>query len=655
VRRITQCLGALAAAALAAAGISAGPASAATQPTAKTRVQWRADIAHVRERGVGCYRASYPALQWHATSCVTAPRFPVTPAPLPRSARHAGPATVGNGTDYSAQVPGLISQATGNFLDVSSGVTEQGLVGGTGSLTANAFSLQLNSQFFSGSPACSGSSNPASCQAWQQFLYTYQGTATSSIYMQYWLINYDATCPSGWITDQSDCYKNSPAKQVTTLTAGQLATVLLSGSATSGGNDGVSMSVGSGQATLVTNSDSVLDLAPHWNTTEWGVYGDGGGSEANFGSKTTLQAQTTLTATTSSAPSCISEGFTAETNNLSLTSTPALGNDAFPTMDSRQTNGTTGTANCSTSSGTPPAEIAFQANNSHLWYYTATNAGHRDTGLGMAADTSPSIAASGEVAFQGANNHLWLYDPSTGGSRDTGLGMETGSSPAIVSLAGGGYEIAFQANTGILWLNDPSTGTSINTGLGMDKATSPDITATPSGSYEVAFQANNNDLWYYTPTNSGSRDTGLGMDAFTSPAITSTSSGSPEIAFQANNNDLWYWTPTNAGSRDTSLGMETFSSPAITATASGSPEIAFQANNKDLWYWTPTNSGSRDLGLGMAPGLDPAITAAPGGSPEIAFQANNNDLWYYTTTNAGSRDLGLGMAAGTSPAIQLGM
>jgi hypothetical protein len=38
-------------------------------------------------------------------------------------------------------------------------------------------------------------------------------------------------------------------------------------------------------------------------------------------------------------------------------------------------------------------EIAFQANNNHLWYYTTTNSGNRDTGLGMAPDSSPALPA----------------------------------------------------------------------------------------------------------------------------------------------------------------------------------------------------------------------------------------------------------------------
>jgi hypothetical protein len=80
------------------------------------------------------------------------------------------------------------------------------------------------------------------------------------------------------------------------------------------------------------------------------VYGDGGGSEANFGSSTTLEAQTVISATSDSAPSCVEEGFTGETNNLTLTSTPALGSEPSPTMASKQTNGTKGTASCAVAS-----------------------------------------------------------------------------------------------------------------------------------------------------------------------------------------------------------------------------------------------------------------------------------------------------------------
>jgi hypothetical protein len=360
LRRLKQCAGIFALMVLAAASISAGSASAALQSLVSTTAQWQAGIAHIREPGTGCYRASYPTLRWHATRCVTGRAVRLVPRPTPRSARDGGPALIGgNGRDYSAYVSGLISQATGTFRDVSSNITEKGYppFPRHTPLTANAFSLQLNSQFFSGSPACSEGSS--SCQAWQQFVYAYNGCKTTSgtivscIYMQYWLTNYDATCPSHWtpVTYTSGaiyCVLNSNLLKVSALTASQLATVQLTGSAASGGSDGVALSIGSGQAASVSNSDSVVDLASHWNTTEWGVYGDGNSSEASFGANTTLEAVTTLTTTSGSQPNCmkLKPSFTAETNNLNLASTPALGSEPSPTMASTQTNSTGGTASC---------------------------------------------------------------------------------------------------------------------------------------------------------------------------------------------------------------------------------------------------------------------------------------------------------------------
>jgi hypothetical protein len=331
------------------AGVSAGTASAATHQIT-TKAEWQAAIAKVPERGNGCYQASYPSLTWHSVKCTVAPRILQVPA-LPRgSGKNTRPATVGDGHDYSAVVSGLISKATGTFTGVNSGITEKGQVDGSGPQTANAFSLQLNSQFITGSPACAKSGNPSSCQAWQQFVYAANGGGTGSLFMQYWLINYNATCPSGWFSLSPDCYTNSSSSTVNALTAKQLATVNLSGSAVSGGSDAVTLSVGSGTATKVTGKDSKIDLATYWNTTEWGVYGDGGGSGATFGTQATLEAQTALTSTSSSAPSCVEEGFTGETNNLNLAATPALGSESSPTMASKQTAKTSSSPSCAVAS-----------------------------------------------------------------------------------------------------------------------------------------------------------------------------------------------------------------------------------------------------------------------------------------------------------------
>ena len=80
MRKIGQCVAAIASTALAAASVGAGSASAATQRTVKTKAQWQAAIAQVPEPGTGCYHASYPVLHWHAVKCVVAPKFPLAPA-----------------------------------------------------------------------------------------------------------------------------------------------------------------------------------------------------------------------------------------------------------------------------------------------------------------------------------------------------------------------------------------------------------------------------------------------------------------------------------------------------------------------------------------------------------------------------------------------
>jgi hypothetical protein len=224
-----------------------------------------------------------------------------------------------------------------------------------GAQKPNAFTLQLNTQFFKDPPECSGAAVPSKCEGWQQFVYAYHYSGTKNeVFMQYWLIYYDATCPAGWMTDDvgSDvfCYANSPATVYGALPASALGSAKLVGQATSGGNDTVSLSGTSG-ATSVSNSDSKLDLASWWDGTEWGVVGDAGGGQANFGADSTLEAVTTLHATSSSAPTCVANGgTTAETNNLDLTKTPALGAESSPTMGSKQTNGTAKKATCAVAS-----------------------------------------------------------------------------------------------------------------------------------------------------------------------------------------------------------------------------------------------------------------------------------------------------------------
>src|SRR5262249_17968431 len=114
--------------------------------------------------------------------------------------------------DLSAQAPtGLISSATGIFDSVTGVTSESGQVGGTGSAVANAYSLQLNTNFFPSTfPGAA-----AGCQGWEQFVFSNDGgTSTNNLaFIQYLLIGFGTTSPgTGWIqggTGSSNWFKNS--------------------------------------------------------------------------------------------------------------------------------------------------------------------------------------------------------------------------------------------------------------------------------------------------------------------------------------------------------------------------------------------------------------------------------------------------------------
>ncbi|HEY3831637.1 MAG TPA: hypothetical protein VGO03_05050 [Acidimicrobiia bacterium] len=314
-----------------------GPAAGAGETGgAAAAARWQASIASVPLPGGGCFSASYPSLAWHATPCATAPNIPFAP----------GPHAVGDGHDYSAVSSGLVSKATGSFVGVSPKLTETGQYNHQGSQLANVFSLQLNTQFFT-TPTCAKSGTPSKCLGWQQFVYD---SAANYVFMQYWLIDYNAKCPTGgWMTFGVDCYRNSSAVPFSgaSLKAADLATVKLTGSAVKNGKDMLQFS-NKGHATAVSGLDSVVNLALKWNTAEFDIFGDGGGGQANLSAKSSLSAQVALTGASKAAPKCVKEGFTAETNNLNLAHTPAITSAPSPTMRSTQSNGPATTASCAT-------------------------------------------------------------------------------------------------------------------------------------------------------------------------------------------------------------------------------------------------------------------------------------------------------------------
>ncbi|UWE11184.1 hypothetical protein [Actinacidiphila bryophytorum] len=343
--------------------IPTGAAAGSTAPSPLTAQQWHSSMAQLATPAKGCYTASYPALAWQATGCTTAPATPFVPKAagaaagphLPAVARGSSPAgataaghgtagatpyVVGNGIDFSAGVSGVLNGATGSFATVS-GVTSE-----TGGGVANSYSLQLNSAPFT-SPVCAG--HPG-CQGWEQFIFSNPGTGPSSAFIQFWILNYAATCPAGWWTYSVHCYRNGSAVTVPSQPIANLASLSLSGNVTSA-LDTVVMSTGGGTLSAST-ADSTLSLAAAWNAVEFMIGGNGGGSMATFNPGSTLTVRTVTHNGTTAAPTCLTQGYTGETNNLNLVGTPAYGPGTSPSMQSVQSNILTSPPSCAAAHGT---------------------------------------------------------------------------------------------------------------------------------------------------------------------------------------------------------------------------------------------------------------------------------------------------------------
>jgi hypothetical protein len=284
---------------------AASLASICFAPAAQARDAWSAAIARTPAPHEGCFHATYPSTQWVEVACHVAPHVLMLPA------RGAGANTVGDRDDYAAVVSGtVISSGVGFFPQVKGLKTE------TGDNGPNTYSLQLNSNLMSGSPACNGAADPSQCQAWEQFIMYSVGPV--SVFMQYWLINYNATCPAGWQTFESDCYTFSRSVHVPPQTIKQLKYMSLSGTAVAGGRDAAVLTTKTDAYTTMF-PDNVVDLAGFWTGSEFNVLGDDGGTEAVFNAGTKLTVELDLTDGQTAAPICqANDGTSGETNNLNL-------------------------------------------------------------------------------------------------------------------------------------------------------------------------------------------------------------------------------------------------------------------------------------------------------------------------------------------------
>jgi hypothetical protein len=118
------------------------PSASTKATTTMTREEWEKAIARVPQGKEGCFKATYPHLEWQEVPCTT----PQT-ACIPLAHGHRLE-TVGSSNDCAAEVTGTLSAAEGSFDSVTGVTSESGKVGGSPPEQANVFSLQLNTRPF---------------------------------------------------------------------------------------------------------------------------------------------------------------------------------------------------------------------------------------------------------------------------------------------------------------------------------------------------------------------------------------------------------------------------------------------------------------------------------------------------------------------------
>jgi hypothetical protein len=312
------------------ASTAADPATM-SDPEKEARKTWHAVMRNIPVPGKGCFHASYPNVAWESVECKEAkPRS----HPVSLNPKLGVPQEVGAvGGDYTANSQGLISVASGSFQ--TSGITtETGVRGDSGAVDgSNEYSLQINTNQ-GNSDRCSGHPN---CWVWQQFVYatdTQQGKG--ALFIQYWLLFWNATCPQYWnhstVDGITNCWKNSKLATPPNIPVTNLGELVLTGSAVPGGYDYVELEYAD-DIWSISAEDEVLGIGYVWNQAEFNVFGNGGGSQAYFNDYPSITVLLALRDGSASAPQCrggwtgtFSEnGVTAESNNLNLGTTCQTG------------------------------------------------------------------------------------------------------------------------------------------------------------------------------------------------------------------------------------------------------------------------------------------------------------------------------------------
>lgn len=315
--------------------LSVASAAKGADPAKPGMRDWQNQVSQLtRPASKGCFTTEYPSADWKPVKCVTAPAVPMPPKDGAR------PLVVGNGSDVAAKVPGgsFIQTAIGSFDSVVNVTSGSGPIGNTGPSIANAYTLQMNTNFFA-STACAASPNPT-CQGWEQFVYANDGTSGAA-FIQYWLLRYNAACPGGWNQFQFSgggdiyCYRNNSggAVGVPNQPITNLANLSLSGQVSAAAD---SVTLFNGALAYTRNGDNSVNAAAGWDTAEFNVFGYGGNSDGggtfSFNAGAALTVRTRVLYGGRDAPTCVATGFTAEKNNLSFGATAPLPSQPGPAL-----------------------------------------------------------------------------------------------------------------------------------------------------------------------------------------------------------------------------------------------------------------------------------------------------------------------------------
>jgi hypothetical protein len=333
-----------------AAGLAAVPIWASTPsgavPHPVALEKWRAAMAEKPPQEAGCYHASYPSLVREKVECAVA-HAGVHPMHRERGADE--PAIVGNGADYAAQTKDKTFWAGGSFSDVTMG--SEYSVGvqsfdDQGTLGPDEYSLQVNTNDNGVTSAC-GHSTTFSCHVWQQFVYATDYDCdlwgcSSAVFIQLWLLDY-GECPDNWNQESpgsSNCWVNAALLDAPRFSSTDLNNLSLHAAAHAGGQDCVELYDNTGEGWGACVSDTALHISSVWDQTEFGIFGDNGGSQAQFGFGTSFTQLLQVNDGSGAKPTCLKNaGTTGETNNLTAGSCEALvGDGMFPRIKFTEAN-----------------------------------------------------------------------------------------------------------------------------------------------------------------------------------------------------------------------------------------------------------------------------------------------------------------------------